>query len=118
MNTIINRLKSFKYACNGFWILVKDEPNSRIHLSAAVIVIFFGFYFHLSVHEWIAIIFAIGLVIVAEVFNTAIEGVSDFISPGYNDKIKKIKDLAAAGVLVGALAALAIGLIVFIPKIF
>ena len=64
-----------------------------------------------------AVIFSIGFVFVAEILNTAIENIADFISPGKNDKIKKIKDLAAAGVLISALTAFSIALIIFIPKI-
>lgn len=118
MKTIINRLKSFKYAFNGLWTLVRDEPNSRIHLIVAVVVIFLGFYFHLSSFEWIVIIFSIGLVLFAEFVNTAFENIADFISPRYDVRIKKIKDLAAAGVLVCASVALVIGLIVFLPKVW
>lgn len=117
MKTIINRLKSFKYAVNGLWILVRDEPNSRIHVIAAAVAIFFGFYFQLNNHEWMAIIFAIGLVLLTEIMNTAIENVADFISPKYDVRIKRIKDLAASGVLVSAIVAVAIGLIVFLPKL-
>lgn len=118
MNTIKKRLKSFVYAFNGFWILVKEEPNSRIHLIAAIVVSLAGFYLHITPGEWIAVIIAIALVIAAEIVNTAIEGVADFISPQYDSRIKKIKDLGAACVLVCASAALIIGCIVFLPKIF
>lgn len=116
--SINKRLKSFGYAFNGLKILVKEEHNSRIHIVAAICVLIAGFIFKLSALEWIAIVFAIGLVIALEIFNSAIENISDFVSPDRHDTIKKIKDLSAAGVLIGALTALIIGLIVFVPKIF
>jgi diacylglycerol kinase len=114
---ITKRFKSFGYAFNGLKILIQEEHNSRIHLLAAIVVVIAGAFFKIAALEWIAVVFAIGLVIVLEIINSAIENISDFISPGQHDQIKKIKDLSAAGVLVGAITALVIGLIVFVPKI-
>ncbi|ASS48696.1 MAG: diacylglycerol kinase [Candidatus Fluviicola riflensis] len=111
------RFGSFIYAFNGLRILLREEHNSWIHIAAAVIAVVLGFIFQISGYEWIAIIFAIGLVIALEIVNSAIENLSDFVSPERHDSIKKIKDLAAAAVLIGAITALAVGLIIFIPKI-
>lgn len=115
--SILNRIKSFGFAFNGLKILIKEEHNSRIHLIAAIFVILAGFYFQISMMEWLAITFAIGFVIVLELINSTIENISDFISPEKNNSIKKIKDLSAAGVLISALTALVIGFIIFIPKV-
>ena len=115
--SISKRFKSFEYAFNGLKILIREEHNSRIHILGAMVVLIAGYFYQLSAFEWIAIVFAIGLVIVLEIFNSAIENISDFISPGQDDRIKRIKDLSAAGVLVGAITAAIIGLIVFVPKI-
>ncbi|HOY48765.1 MAG TPA: diacylglycerol kinase family protein [Chryseolinea sp.] len=111
------RLKSFVYAFNGLKILIREEHNSRIHFVIAIVVTIAGFILEISVEEWIAIVIAIGFVIAAEIFNSSIENIADFISPEKHEKIKKIKDLAAAGVLISALTALTIGLIIFLPKI-
>ena len=115
--SINKRFKSFGYAYNGLKILILEEHNSRIHILAAIVAVIAGYFYQLSALEWIAIVFAIGLVIALEIFNSAIENIADFISPGQDDRIKKIKDLSAAGVLVGAITAAIIGLIVFVPKI-
>lgn len=115
--SIRKRLKSFAYAFNGLKLLLKEEHNARIHFIVSAIVIIAGFYFNLNAYEWIAILFSIALVITLEIINTVIENIADFVSPEKNEKIKNIKDLAAAAVLVGAIAAVAIGLIVFIPKL-
>ena len=112
-----NRLKSFKYAFNGLKILLKEEHNARIHLVASVLVVFFGFMLKISYLEWIAVIFAIGMVFALEILNSTIENIADFISPEKHEKIAKIKDLAAAAVLVGAISAFLVGMIIFIPKI-
>lgn len=115
--SIIKRLESFKFAFNGLKIFLKEEHNSRIHLFAAICVLLAGFIFKVSTYEWIAIVFSIGLVFTLEIINSAIENIADFISPEKHHKIKKIKDLSAAGVLISAITAMIIGLIVFIPKI-
>jgi undecaprenol kinase/diacylglycerol kinase (ATP) len=115
--SILKRIKSFGFAFNGLKILIQEEHNARVHVFAAIFVVLAGFYFQLSSLEWLAIIFTIGFVLTLEIINSAIENIADFVSLGKNDSIKKIKDLSAAGVLISALTALAIGFIIFIPKI-
>ncbi len=110
------RIKSFGFALNGLKILIKEEHNFRIHLAAVLVVLIAGIVFHISEFEWIAVVFAIGFVLALEIINTAIENIADFISPGESEKIKIIKDVTAAGVLVSAITALIIGLIIFLPK--
>ncbi|MCZ4408223.1 diacylglycerol kinase family protein [Cryomorphaceae bacterium 1068] len=111
------RLHSFKYAFEGFRTLLKEEPNSRIHLVAAAIAIAAGFFFGITQSEWIALLFAIGFVFAMELLNSAIENLSDLVSPEKNSFIKKAKDQAAAAVLISAIVSFGIGLIIFIPKI-
>lgn len=114
---MLKRWKSFKYAFQGLISLIKDEPNARIHIFASLVVIISGVFFELTSFEWIGIFFSIGFVLSAEAFNTSIENLADFISPERNNAIKKVKDIAAAAVLVSALTAFIIGLIVFGPKL-
>ena len=116
--SIVDRLKSFKYAFNGIRLFFINDHNGRVHLFAAILAIGLSFYLKLSPLEWIAILAVISGVIVAEILNTAIEKLADVISPDYHPKIKLVKDLAAAAVLVAAFLALAVGAIVFIPKLF
>jgi diacylglycerol kinase len=116
--SILKRLQSFSYAFNGLKILIREEHNARVHLLAALAVIVAGFFFQISSNEWLAIVLSIGLVISAEAMNSAIENVADFISPERNNDIKRIKDLAAAAVLICALTAVVVGLMVFLPKVF
>lgn len=115
--SIKKRLKSFKFAFNGLGILWKEEHNSRIHFLASICALIAGFVFRISAFEWIAIIFAIGLVFALELINSSIEKLADFVSPNKHDKIKKVKDLSAAAVLISAVTALIIGMLIFIPKI-
>ena len=113
-----SRLESFKYAFNGFRTLFLEEHNARIHLFIALIIIFAGFYYDLSNIEWLFIILCIGLVFFAELVNSSIENIADFVSPEKHTSIKKVKDLAAAAVLTSAITSVIVGLIIFLPKIF
>ncbi len=116
--SIRKRMQSFKYAFNGFKILLIEEHNARIHMLVAVLVIIAGVYFNVSVKEWVAIVFAIVLVFAAELFNSSIENLADFVTKEPHPEIKKVKDLSAAAVLICAVGAVVIGLLVFIPRIF
>jgi diacylglycerol kinase len=98
-------------------ILLFSQTNARLHLIATVAVVALGYYFQISVNEWILITIAIAMVFSAELFNTAIERLADVIHPEYNPKIKTIKDLAAAGVLMTALGAAIIGIFLFGSRI-
>ncbi len=111
------RIKSIKNAIAGLFYFIKNEPHGAIHLLSALIVVCAGWYFAITGTEWILIIFAIALVWVAEVFNTALEKLADWAKPEYDKKIKTVKDLAAGSVLVAAIAALIIGIIIFFPKL-
>ena len=111
------RLFSFKNAFNGIGILYKNESNFRLHIIAIFIVLILGFILHLNKTEWVGITLIITAVILAEAFNTAIEYISDFISPNYHNSIKQIKDISAAAVLVTSFGAIIIGLIIFLNKI-
>jgi Diacylglycerol kinase len=77
-----------------------------------------GLLLGISILEWVAIIIVIGFVIALEAINSSIEKLSDFVSPEKHNQIKTVKDLSAAGVLIGAITAVIVGLLVFIPMIF
>lgn len=114
----IERIKSFRNAISGIRELFKHEHNARIHLVVLIVVILNGIIFEISASDWIAVVFASGVVFVSECFNTAIEYVSDSFTQEYNEKIKRAKDIAAAGVLISAIVSVIIGLIIFLPKIY
>jgi len=112
------RLRSFGFALAGLVYAVKTEGNVRVHLVASIIVVALGFGLGVSRLEWAALVSAIGLVWLAELLNTALEILCDFVEPARADAIKRAKDVAAAGVLAAALAAASIGGLVFWPYIF
>ena len=84
-----SRLASFAFAFSGLKTVFRDETNFKIHVISAFVVLGFA---------WIVLILCIGLVLITETMNTAIEQLCDHITPGQNIHIKKIKDIAAASV--------------------
>jgi len=90
--------------------------NFKIHITAIIAVLFTGWYIQLNSSEWLWIILAIGLVLVAELLNTAIELLVDLVSPEFNVQAGKVKDVAAGAVLVAAVISVCIGAIIFLPK--
>lgn len=110
-------MKSFAFAFNGIKNLIKREHNARIHLVALVFVIGIGVFLKIELLEWVAIVIVSGLVILTELFNTAIERFADFVEPKWNVEIGLIKDYCAGAVLISAIIAVIVGGLVFIPKI-
>lgn len=108
---------SFGYAFRGLALFLKSETHAKVHIVATIVVVSLGFLWDLSFHEWALIIFAIGIVWMAEIFNTAIEKLVDKLWIERNPRAAFIKDVAAAGVLVAALTAAIIGFLVFIPHL-
>ena len=114
--SIVNRARSLGHAVRGIGTFIKTTHNAWVHLAVAVVVVYFGFYFHISSTEWMFIVLCIGFVIVAECFNTAIEFDMDLTSPEYHPYAKYTKDVAAGAVLLAGITTYIIGLIIFVPK--
>ena len=108
---------SFKYAFQGILQAYVGEQNLKIHTVIAVLVIIFGFILKISYMEWLICLVLIGLVLMAEFFNTSIEYLVDLASPEVHPLAKATKDTASAGVLMMAIISTIIGLIIFVPKL-
>ncbi|MFD0762681.1 diacylglycerol kinase [Lutibacter aestuarii] len=115
-NFFLNRIKAVKYAAKGFWILITSEKSIIAQVIIGILITIVGFIMNISATEWMFQIFAIGLILVAESLNTAIEKISDFIHPEYHKKIGHIKDISAGAAFFAAIFAVIIGLIIYIPK--
>lgn len=105
-------VRSFRFAGQGILDLFRFENNAKVHLLIAGLVVATGLYLQLSRTEWAIILTQIGLVWAAEAFNTAIEKLCDFVSPGRHPQIKAIKDLSSGAVLILAITAVIVGLII------
>ncbi|PKH51303.1 diacylglycerol kinase [Tenacibaculum sp. Bg11-29] len=114
---IKGRLRSITFALKGMWLLITTEDSIKAQLFFGLIATLLGFYFNISMTEWVVQCMLIGMILVAESLNTAIEKVADFIHPDYHEKIGFIKDIAAGGPAFAALASLIIAGIIYIPKI-
>ena len=111
------RLASFTNAWRGLTRFVRQEHNAWIHCGMTIVVVLAGFLFKLSNVEWLAVVFAIGLVLAGEAINSAIERLSDVVQPEWDDRIRDVKDISAGAVLICAITAAIIGIIVFLPKL-
>lgn len=111
------RILSFKYAGVGIWTALKEQPNLIFHFLAAFFVISLGVFFQITRVEWLAVIILIGLVIAAELTNTAVEAIVDSFTSDVHPGAKKAKDVAAGAVLILAITSATIGVIIFYPYI-
>lgn len=116
--SVVARAKSFTHALRGLGIMIRTQQNAWVHVVAAIVAITLGFYFNISILEWVAIIFAIGLVMVSETFNTAMEIDIDLTSPTYHPYARDTKDVAAGAVLISVIIAVVIAILIFVPKIY
>ena len=113
-----SRTRSFKYAFEGWWYVIRTQQNAWIHAVISVAVIVMGVWLHLPPRDWAIIILAIAMVWAAEFFNTALEAIVDLASPEMNHLAKIGKDVGAAAVLIAAGASVLIGLLIMGPPLW
>lgn len=110
-------MKSYQYAAKGVKYTLRTQVNIWVHLIAAITVLVLAYYLHFSADQFLILTLAIGLVIMAELFNTAIEEMTNLLSPEYQQVAGVVKDVAAGAVLVAAVTATIIGGSLFIPAL-
>jgi diacylglycerol kinase (ATP) len=113
---ITGRLKSLGFAVKGAYKLITTEHSVMVQSSIALLMLIAGFYFKIDRVEWILQILAFGLVLSIEGLNTTVEKLADFIHPEFHDRIGFIKDIAAGAVFFAAIAAIIVGLLIYVPK--
>jgi len=122
MQNLINSLRktrnSFKFAFKGIDYLLQNENNFRFHIFTAVFTIALGLLVNLTMLEWLIIIIMIGLVLMAEASNTALEKFLDVLHPEIHPTVGIAKDLAAGAVLLISATAAIVGIIIFGNKIW
>jgi diacylglycerol kinase (ATP) len=111
-------IQSFSYASSGLWYALKNENNFNYHTLATIVVVTLGLIVNLNIIEWMVIIILIGIVFLAEVFNTAIEKLVDLLHPDFQARAGLVKDISAGGVLVASIISAVAGILLFIEKIF
>lgn len=115
--SIVARIKSTNHALRGLIIFFKGTHNAWLHLFFGIAAVYLGFILHISSGEWATLVLTIGLVMVTEAINTAIEIDINLTSPTYHPYARDTKDIAAATVVIAIIAAGTNGLIIFLPKI-
>jgi diacylglycerol kinase len=106
-------VKGFWWALKGIGVAFKEQLNLKIHFLAVSVIIFGGVWFNLNTTEWAIVFLTFGMVIVAEMLNTAIEYLVDFVSPQIHPMAGKIKDVSAGAVLIAAITATVVAAFIF-----
>ncbi len=115
---LYSRVRSFRYAFEGWWYVINTQHNAWIHALVSAVVLALGAWLRLPLRDWAVIILAMTAVWMAEFMNTALEALVDMVSPDPHPLAKVAKDVAAAAVLVGALGSILIGLLIMGPPLW
>lgn len=115
---LYSRARSFRFAFEGWWYVLRTQHNAWIHALISVAVFVVAWWLGLPRHDWAILILTIMVVWVAEFMNTALEAVVDMTMPDEHPLAKVAKDVAAAAVLVGACGAALIGLLILGPPLW
>lgn len=114
---LYDRAKSFRYAFEGWWYVLRTQHNAWIHALISIAVFVLGLWLQIPLRDWAIIILAMMAVWMAEFMNTAIEAVVDMVTSDFHPLAKAAKDVAAAAVLVGAIGSVLVGLLLLGPPL-
>lgn len=115
--SIIDRIKSSANATRGIRIFMASTHNAWLQIFFGALAVYMGFILHISSVEWVLLVLTIGIVILAETINTAIEIDINLTSPVYHPYARDTKDVAAGAVMITVIMSIIIGIIIFVPKI-
>jgi len=110
-------VKSFPFAIDGLSTAFRNEPNFRVHISFGLFALAIAILLKLTVIEMAILILTIGIVLILELLNTVLEALVDIVSPEVREQARIAKDVSAGAVLVSAIISIAIGVLLFFPKI-
>ena len=113
-----SRIRSIRTAFAGLRQVLVSQPNARIHALITLIVFIMAFSLGLDRLEWTSLLLVIGLVWTAEIFNTSMEALLDWVRPERSEQARIIKDICAAAVLISALISILVGVLIFGPKLW
>lgn len=115
---LFQRIKSFQFAFEGWWYVLRTQPNAWIHALLSTVVMLLAFWLRLPRRDWAILILTFMVVWMAELTNTALEALVDMVMPEPHPLAKVTKDVAAAAVLVGAVGAVLVGLLILGPPLW
>jgi diacylglycerol kinase (ATP) len=110
-------LRSFSFAGQGVWYVIRTQRNMRVHLAAAVCAIAAGLALRIGAADWACVIITIGVVLAAEALNTVVEALTDLCTTEFHPLAKIAKDAAAGAVLIVSAAAVGVAIAVFLPRL-
>jgi diacylglycerol kinase (ATP) len=110
-------LRSFGYAFAGLGHLLRTQRNYRIEVAIGLVALMAAAWWRVERWEWAVLVLIISLVLILEAVNTAIESAVTLASPSLDPRAKAAKDVSAAAVLIASLAAVAVGVIIFAPRL-
>ena len=110
--------KVFKNAFAGMNYFFRNEGNGRTQFIIAIIIVILGIFLNITKHEWIVVLLCIGIVLSAEMMNSALEKLCDYNQPLFNLQIKIVKDVAAGAVLFISIISTIIGALIFFPRLW
>ncbi|MBN2657954.1 MAG: diacylglycerol kinase family protein [Spirochaetales bacterium] len=117
MNIFNHTARKFGYAFKGLRIAVKTDNSFKIHFLFAFPVVLSGFFLHFNRYEWMTVVISIGLVLVAELFNTSIEYLVKMFTDEYHELAEKLLDISAGAVLTAAIMAVVLAAFVYYPYV-
>lgn len=113
---MINRIRrKFGYATRGLFIAFTSDNSFKVHFAVSIPIIISGFLLGFNRLEWIVISFTIGQVLIAELFNTAIEYIVKMFTDEYHKLAEKLLDISAGAVLMSVLLSIVLGCFIYIP---
>ncbi len=111
---ITTPLNGFKYAFEGIVHAIRTQRHMQFHFTMMVFMLILALLFHLSRDEMLILLFTVSLVLIAEMFNTAMEAIVDLVTQDYHPLAKFAKDIAAGAVLIASINAAAVGCMLFL----
>jgi diacylglycerol kinase (ATP) len=112
-----DRLNSVRYAIDGIKILLGTQHNARIQFFLGIAALLLSWWLDIGKLKFVIILLTVGMVWIAEAFNTVFEIMITILSPQYSAKAKRAKDVAASAVLMASLISATIGFIIFLPPL-
>jgi diacylglycerol kinase len=109
--------RSFSFAGQGVWHVVRTQRNMRIHLLAGLAAVVAGLILRIGAADWACVLTVIGLVLTAEALNTVVEALVDLYTEEFHPLAKIVKDVAAGAVLISSVAAVGVAIAVFLPRL-
>ena len=118
MNKVVKRwVTKFGHAFRGLRVAVIGQDSFVVHFVMTALVLLAAVVLNVSLIEWAVLVLCIGLVLAAELCNTALEQLAKAVTPDFDERVRDCLDIASAAVLIAALAACVVGATIFVFRL-